>query len=761
MNAGQPRTEDPATGDRARAATIPAPTPNIIPATDLGHVEIAKHGNLYLLTDGRGDIRIDSRGLGLYDLDTRILSTSILRLNDEPPTVLRGPNANGGDDTIQLTNPEPRRNPDEKVLPESLARRELSLTRTRRIDGELHERLTIVNYSALAQPIDVQLGLGVDMADIFEVRGYPRPARGELQPIEVRGDRVVFAYDGLDGRHRATSVCVEGDGHLGPVTDREAFPEATVLATWRGSLESGERMTIGWRVSAVAEVLDVPTPTGDGPADRRGPDPEAGGATEDASSHPDRLFESPRISTDHELLDRTLARSMVDLAALRNDGPGTGEHYLAAGIPWFATLFGRDSLIAALETVAFMPALAVASLDVLARRQATVDDPWSDAEPGKILHELRAGEMARSGETPHAAYYGSVDSTPLWLILLGETHAWTGDDALVDRLWPNALAALDWIDNHGDLDGDGFVEYRRRSPRGLLNQGWKDSGDAIRHVDGVPAEGPIALVEVQGYVYAARRTMARLARRRGEMDLAEQCETAAANLREAFDAAFWMPDRGFYAMALDGHKRQVGTIGSNVGQALWTGIVPPVRAMIVADRLIEPDLFSGWGIRTYASGQPGYNPVGYHTGSIWPHDNAMVAAGLKQIGAADAANLLAGRLIESAQWFPDLRLPELFCGFGREDVGAPVAYPVACSPQAWAAAAPFFLIHTMLGLRADAANHLLELIEPTLPEWLTRLTIRGLPIGGASVDLLVHRWRGRTSAELLDRHGVVDVLIHA
>jgi glycogen debranching enzyme len=347
------------------------------------------------------------------------------------------------------------------------------------------------------------------------------------------------------------------------------------------------------------------------------------------------------------------------------------------------------------------------------------------------------------------------------LILLGETHAWTGDDALVDQLWPNALAALDWIDNYGDLDGDGFVEYRRRSKLGLLNQGWKDSGDAIRHVDGVPAEGPIALVEVQGYVYAARRTMARLARRRGETELAERCEAAAASLREAFDAAFWMPDRGFYAMALDGQKRQVGTIGSNVGQALWTGIVPPVRAMIVADRLIEPDLFSGWGIRTYASGQPGYNPVGYHTGSIWPHDNAMVAAGLKQIGAADAANLLAGRLIESAQWFPDLRLPELFCGFGREDVGAPVAYPVACSPQAWAAAAPFLLIHTMLGLRADAANHLLELIEPTLPEWLTRLTIRGLPIGGASVDLLVHRWRGRTSAELLDRHGIVDVLIHA
>jgi glycogen debranching enzyme len=258
--------------------------------------------------------------------------------------------------------------------------------------------------------------------------------------------------------------------------------------------------------------------------------------------------------------------------------------------------------------------------------------------------------------------------------------------------------------------------------------------------------------------------MARLARRRGDLALADRCEAGARAIAEAFDAAFWLPDAGFYAMALDGAKRPVASIGSNPGQALWTGIIPPERAMIVADRLIEPDLFSGWGVRTYAAGQPGYNPVGYHTGSIWPHDNAIIAAGLKWAGAEDAANLLAGRLIEAAQWFPDLRLPELFCGFGRDDVGAPVAYPVACSPQAWAAAAPLFLIRTMLGLRPDASAHRLELIRPTLPEWrspLTRVTIRGLTVGDGSVDLLVHRWRGRTSAELLDRRGSLDVVIHA
>ena len=486
--------------------------------------------------------------------------------------------------------------------------------------------------------------------------------------------------------------------------------------------------------------------------------PSAGRAR--AGSPEERGFAAPRIQSDHELLDRTLTRSLADLGTLRNDGPADGEHYLAAGIPWFATLFGRDSLIASLETVAFMPSIAVATLEVLGRLQATVDDPWHDAEPGKILHEMRAGEMARASETPHDAYYGSVDSTPLWLILLGETHAWTGDDALLDRLWPNALAALAWIDDSGDLDGDGFVEYQRRSKLGLVNQGWKDSGDAIRHTDGRSAEGPIALAEVQGYIYAARRAMARLARHRGEAELADGLDAAAAELQTRFDAAFWMPKAGFYAMALDGQKRQVASIASNPGQALWAGIVPPERAPMLAERLLAPDMFSGWGLRTFAAGQAGYNPVGYHTGSIWPHDNALVAAGLKWSGAADAANLLAGRLIESAQWFPDLRLPELFCGFARDDVGAPVAYPVACSPQAWSAAAPFYLLSTMLGLRADASARRLELIRPTLPDWLGKLTITGLPVGDDSVDLLVHRWRGRTSAELLGRRGTIEVIIH-
>ena len=677
-----------------------------------------------------------------------------MRVNGTVPILLRGPYATEHGDTIQLTNPELRRNPDDKLaISSTLARSSLSITRSRRIDGELRERLTIVNHSSRVEDLMVELGLGVDMADIFEVRGYPRAARGQLRPIEIELGRAVFSYDGLDGVRRTTTVVAE-DASLDAADDPDAWSGASVVASWSTSLEPGGRMNVGWSVVTTSEVLRPALAAPAPPPPNRRP-----------ASTPDRppadWPPTTTISSDHELLDRTITRSLADLRMLRNEGPDAGEHYLAAGIPWFTTLFGRDTIIAALETVAFQPANAIMTLEVLARRQAVHDDPWRDAEPGKILHELRTGEMAGAGETPHDPYYGSIDSTPLWLILLAETHAWTGDDDLVDRLWPNALAANDWIDASGDLDKDGFIEYRRRSTRGLLNQGWKDSGDAIRHLDGSIAEGPIALAEVQGYVYAARRGLARLAYRRGEWELADRLERAAAKLQADFDSAFWVPEIGFYAMALDGDKRPVATLGSNAGQALWSGIVPPERAAVVADRLLKPDLFSGWGVRTYAVGQPGYNPVGYHTGSIWPHDNALIAAGLKATGAADAANLVAGRLIEAAQWFPDLRLPELFCGFSRDDVGAPVAYPVACSPQAWAAAAPLSLITTMLGLRADASAGQLELLHPTLPAWLTRLTVNGLVIGDASVDLLVHSWRGRTSAELIDRRGPIHVLIHA
>ena len=416
-------------------------------------------------------------------------------------------------------------------------------------------------------------------------------------------------------------------------------------------------------------------------------------------------------------------------------------------------------MIAAFQSLAFRPQLAVETLEVLAAHQAVEDDPWRDAEPGKILHELRTGEMARTGELPHTPYYGSVDSTPLWLILLGATFDWTGDRALVERLWPNALAALEWLDRYGDRDGDGFVEYERRSDRGLLNQGWKDSSDAVRDRAGRFPQAPIALAEVQGYVFDAKRRMAALARTRGDAELATRLEAEAQALAARFEAAFWVEDQRYYAMALDRDKRAFDAIASNAGQCLWSGIVAPERARDVIDRLLHPSMFSGWGIRTLAANQPGYNPIGYHTGTVWPHDTSLIAAGMERYGFYDASNRLASQMMEAAQGFGDYRLPELFCGFDNTDSHTPVPYPVACSPQAWAAGASFLFLQTMLGLRAHADRGELELSHPHLPDWLGKVTLTDLRVGDASVDLLFHRWRGTTSAEVLRKVGDVAVTI--
>ncbi|HLX33700.1 MAG TPA: glycogen debranching N-terminal domain-containing protein [Candidatus Limnocylindrales bacterium] len=758
------RAPDPTPG------TLPPPRPTIVPATDLGGVGVLKHGNLYLLSDAFGDIHPDSRGLGLYDLDTRVLSCAVLRVNGVRPTLLRGQIAANHISSIQLTNPELRRDPAMKQAePEALSRRALSITRRRWIAGGLAERIDVTNYSARDQEVELDLDLDVDDADIFEVRGYPRKGRGTFARTRATDHSLAFAYTGRDGLVRRTTL---------EFTKAEVGPgrnEGSVCVRWTLEIPSGGHAGIRWEAltdlheashrdgthreetptqlaieRAVEEMSDA-----SGEGEHGVGEPAAAEAEYGAWN--DRCA---RIRSDGELLDLAVRRSIADLRLLQNDGPRAGEHYLAAGIPWFTTLFGRDSVITALQVLPFMPDVARRTLRVLADWQATEDDPERDMEPGKILHELRTGEMARTGELPHRPYYGSVDVTPLWLILLEETFRWTGDLELVRSLWPNALAALRWIDEYGDRDRDGFVEYERRSQSGLLNQGWKDSGDSIRHRDGTIAVAPIALVEVQGYVYDAKLRLSALARRLGDEELANRLASDAAALRSHFDAAFWMEDRGFYAIALDGEKRQVGTIGSNPGHALWSGIVPAERVDRVVTTLLDPTLDCGWGVRTYASGQPGFNPVGYHTGTVWPHDNSIIAAGMKRAGRHDAADRIASRMFEAAQHSPDFRLPELFCGFDRGAADVPVPYPVACSPQAWAAATPLFLLQTMLGMRANAADGILELDRPHLPSWLGKVTVHELQVGEQNVDLLFHRWRGTTtSAEVLRRSGSLEMVI--
>ena len=736
--------------------TFPAPELTITPATDLGGVDVLKHGDLYLLTDPFGDIHPDSRGLGLYSGDTRILSCAIVRINGFRPALLRGDSGENYRGSIQATNPELRRDPGDKTtVGPSLARQSLGIARHRTLVGGLRDELVIANYTDHVEDLEIELSLSADMADIFEVRGYRRPVRGTLQPIEADGRHVALSYVGLDGRLLRTYVAFpEAEVEPVPAPADGSPAVGSVVVRWRRQIGPGEQTRIEWSIWSDGVAGAAPAAPLTAFPETPIIDPAVGAAAYTAWSDG-----TPRISSDSEPFDRIVARGLADLRLLLNDGPDQGQHYLAAGVPWFATLFGRDAIISAYEAIAFRPQVAIDTLEVLAAHQATVDDPAHDAEPGKIAHEIRSGEMTRTGELPFGRYYGSVDATPLWLILLGETYDWTGDDALVDRLWPNALAALEWIDRSGDLDGDGFVEYQRRAPGGLLNQGWKDSADCIRFRDGRHAQSPMALTEVQGYVYDAKIRLARLARRRGEVALADRLDADAKQLAVRFNAAFWVADRGGFAIALDGAKQQVDALASNQGQALWTGIVAAGQARAVADHLTGSDLDSGWGVRTYGSGEPGYNPIGYHTGTVWPHDNALIVAGLKRYGFDLEANRIASRLLEAAQSFPDGRLPELFCGFGRDDVAVPVPYPVACAPQAWAAAAPLLLIRAMLGIHVDAGNRTLELVRPHLPSWLGKVTITNLRVGSAEVDLLFHRWRGATSAEVLRKNGDLEVTI--
>jgi len=718
-------------------ATPGGPAPPVVRATDLTGVHVLKSGDMFMLNNAHGDIRPDGRGLGLFLGDTRFLSTYDLLLNGTHPVVLRAGPAASQHSVIQMANPDLLDQPADAVGAEVVLRRHsLGVVRDRTIGGGLSERVTVTNYTTLPQRARMTLRLDADYADIFELRGLVRAMRGERLTNAWSSDGLAFSYRGLDGGVRRTTVSLYPHMRRAAVTlpdDALDTAETTLELDWL--IQPGRSETLAIEVRA--ETLDDGAP----------------------HAPPQRWPVGATIETSHVLAERALERSTADLGLLVNDGPDQGERYIAAGVPWFSCLFGRDSIITSLQMLAVQPEIARATLSILARLQATKVDEFHDAAPGKILHELRSGELARTNEIPHTPYYGTVDATPLWLMLLDEYERWTGDSTLIERLWPNALAALDWLDRHGDLDGDGFIEYQRLSERGLVNQGWKDSADSVRNRDGTLGEGPIALVEVQGYAYAARRGLARLARLRGDEALATSQENAADRLRRRFEDAFWMEDAGTYAMALDGAKQQVDGIASNAGHALWTGIADEKRAVRTAAALTGGGMWSGWGIRTLSADTIGYNPIGYHLGSIWPHDNAICAAGFARYGLVDATRQVAGALFEATAHFREARLPELFCGFERATSPLPVPYPVACSPQAWAAGSLYHLMSAALGLRPDARAGRLELVRPALPKWLPSLRLLGLRVGAAAVDLEFSAQEGSISVEVLRRTGELDVIV--
>jgi glycogen debranching enzyme len=691
-----------------------------------------KYGDTFIVTDNHGDIGASSGDPdGLFHADTRFLSRLELLLNDEHPLLL---GSNVRDDNtvlaVDLTNPDFYDN-GEIVLRKDVVHiaRTIFLWR-----GAAYQRLALRNHGDRAIGLGLRLSFASDFADLFEVRGMRRSRRGQATSAVTAPDQVVLSYQGLDAVGRHTQLTFD-----------PAPGELTVTgASYAVDLAPGEAKRIFLVAACVEPDAARPMPFVRGllAAHR-----ELRAATRGMTT----------IETSNELFNEVLCRSAADLAMLMTDTPQ--GRYPYAGIPWYSTTFGRDGLITALQMLWCDPRVARGVLSRLGAFQARGRDPLSDAEPGKILHEMRAGEMAALGEVPFRLYYGSVDSTPLFVLLAGLYVERTGDDELLAELWPSIEAALHWIDTDGDADRDGFVEYHRKTETGLANQGWKDSYDAVFHADGRFAEGPIALAEVQGYVFAARKVAARCARRLKRAERANQLAAQAARLAERFEDAFWCEPIQMYALALDGDKKPCAVRTSNAGQVLFSGIARDDRAQRVADALLSPAFFSGWGIRTVARGEARYNPMSYHNGSVWPHDNALIALGLARYGLKRAVGRLAIGLSEAAAYMDLRRLPELFCGFQRERRRGPTLYPVACAPQAWASATPFSLVEAMLGLEFRPETSEIHLRDPRLPAFLDQVILRNLCVGDSSMDLRVHRHGDEVSIEVLRANGKIQASV--
>jgi glycogen debranching enzyme len=691
-----------------------------------------KHDDTFIVLDSHGDIGASAGGPdGLFNADTRYLARLEMVLDDVQPLLL---GSNLRDDNsalaVDLTNSDVYRGGRLMLQKDTLhIVRSIFLWR-----GTAYQRIGLQNHGDGPASFDLTLLFDNDFADLFEVRGERRPRRGVGSSKLLGPTDVVLEYSGLDAQSRITAL------HFDPRPTRLSVN----AATYHFDLAPKRVTSLFVTVSCNRPIMHKPAPFFRGLlAHRR----EMRRLTAGAAS----------IESSNNIFNEVLCQAMADLNMLMTETPQ--GRYPYAGIPWYSTTFGRDGLITALQMLWVDPRIAQGVLKRLAFFQAKAVDPLADAEPGKILHEMRGGEMAALGEVPFAQYYGSVDSTPLFVLLAGHYFERTGDEATLAELWPSIEAALQWIDGPGDPDGDGFVEYRRATEKGLANQGWKDSFDAVFHADGRLAEGHIALCEVQGYVFAAKRLLARVARRLGFADRASKLEAESELLRVRFEEAFWCEELGTYALALDGAKERCRVRTSNAGQLLFTGIVREDRARRVASDLMSQKFFSGWGVRTVARGEARYNPMSYHDGSIWPHDNALIALGFARYGLKHSVAHLFKGLFDAASYMDLRRLPELFCGFQRERRRGPVLYPVACAPQAWASATAFTLLEAALGLEFDAVRGEIRLRDPRLPEFLNEVVLRDLRLGASSVDLRVRRHDGEVSLEVLRTRGQIQVSI--
>ena len=669
-----------------------------------------KHNDTFAVFDSHGDVGASAGGEdGLFDCDTRYLSHLELLINGSRPLLLHS--AIKDDNLnyyVDLTNPDIYA--DGKII---LLKDTIHIARTIYLcDGSLRERIGLTNHGAEPVTFTLSLAFASDFADIFEVRGIKRERRGQAWSEVIAPNGALLSYRGLDAIVRQTALHFEPAPtllqpsvgsyllRLGPHEKRAIFVTAASRGRLPKSTTSFFRGLVGLNRELKADTRNVAS-----------------------------------VETTNSVVNEIFCRSMADLYMLMTKTPDGLYPY--AGIPWYSTTFGRDGIITAMQMLWIDPAIAAGVLMRLARLQADRVDRAADAAPGKILHEMRGGEMASLHEVPFGLYYGTVDATPLFVMLAGQYAERTGDWELIGKLWPAIEKALAWIDGPADMDGDGFVEYARGAKTGLSNQGWKDSHDSVFHADGRLAEGPIALVEVQAYVYAARRAAAYCARALGMDERAAALETKAERLRQRFEEAFWCDDMGFYAIALDGAKQPCRVRTSNPGHALYTGIVAPERGQTVAAALLDTNFYSGWGIRTVARGEARYNPMSYHNGSVWPHDNAMLAQGLAKYGAKHGIIDIFEGLMRATTYMDHRRIPELYCGFRRRHGRGPTLYPAACSPQAWSASAPFSLVQSMLGLEFRPEEGEIRLNNPVVPPMAGAIKLRNITLDNASADFVV------------------------
>jgi glycogen debranching enzyme len=724
-----------------------------------------KDDDLFLLADTLGNVggcMGDDRraSMGLFCRDTRFLSRLELQIERQLPILLSSTADKGFILSALCANPRIG----DRIKAESIGiKRELVL------NGGLFEEIEISNYSTAAVSFELSLSFDADFVDLFEIRGFNRERRGQLLRILEASDKsgdstasesksgegklsigdssatdisrdLTLAYQGLDGSLLESRI---------QFVHRQPDDLQGLTAIWHLELESHETLTLGYRLqmftngrsaSAVSPPMTL------------------------AQAKAAELMEEQNwkqrvtsIRSDKNTFNQTIERAEQDIYLLRQSF-GQGK-VLSAGVPWFSTLFGRDSIIAASQVLILDPQIARETLSVLAQYQGKAEDEWRDEQPGKILHEIRFGEMARCQEVPHTPYYGTVDATPLWLMLYAEYFAWTADYETLDALWDNAIAAMEWIDRTSRHTG--YLTYFRKSQRGLDNQGWKDSGDCIVNRRGQLAQGAISLCEVQAYVYAAKVRLSQVARMKKRIDLAERWEEEARDLKMRFNRDFWMEDQDYCALALDGENKPVDSITSNPGHCLSLGILSPEKAYSVAERLRAPDMFNGWGIRTLSSLSPAYNPMGYHIGSVWPHDNSLTAVGLRSLGLIDQALELSQGLLDMTREQPYNRPPELFCGYERAHDNDPVQYPVACTPQAWATGSIFQLIQTMVNLVPDAPGNTLRIIDPALPESISYLSLHNLRVGPTLLDLEFERSGSSTACRVSKKRGNLRVVIEA